>query len=66
MTHAGVDPEDRLKFGIGDNMIRLSVGLEHAEDLIADLDHAFNEVDAYISGSRTRQEPNTPHPAFVS
>jgi methionine-gamma-lyase len=41
MTHAVVDPEARLKAGITDGMIRLSVGLEDAEDIIADLDQAL-------------------------
>ncbi|TMW46213.1 hypothetical protein DOY81_008709 [Sarcophaga bullata] len=37
MTHASVPAEDRKKLGITDSLIRLSVGLEDAEDLIADL-----------------------------
>lgn len=36
-THASMDPEARAAVGIGDNAIRLSVGLEHAGDLIEDL-----------------------------
>ncbi|NBQ84433.1 MAG: O-succinylhomoserine sulfhydrylase, partial [Alphaproteobacteria bacterium] len=36
-THSSVAEEDRLAMGIGDGLIRLSVGLEHADDLIADL-----------------------------
>ena len=44
MTHADVSPEDRKEQGIGDNMIRLSVGVEHPEDLIADLKQAFDAV----------------------
>jgi cystathionine gamma-synthase len=34
-------PEDRRRFGIADNMIRLSCGIENAEDLIADLRQAL-------------------------
>jgi cystathionine beta-lyase/cystathionine gamma-synthase len=37
MTHASVAPEERARRGIHDNLIRLSVGLEAAEDLEADL-----------------------------
>ncbi|KAK0547391.1 cystathionine gamma-lyase cys3 [Tilletia horrida] len=37
MTHAAVAPEDRLKLGIGHNLIRLSVGVEDTDDIIADL-----------------------------
>jgi methionine-gamma-lyase len=44
MTHADVSPEDRAHQGIGENMVRLSVGVEHAEDLIADLEQAFKAV----------------------
>ena len=36
-THAKLSPEDRLKVGITDGLIRVSVGLEHVEDLKADL-----------------------------
>lgn len=41
MTHANVDPEHRAKVGITDGLIRLSVGLEAAEDIIADLEQAL-------------------------
>ena len=40
-THADVSAEDRLKLGITDSFLRMSVGLEHAEDLIADLKQAM-------------------------
>jgi cystathionine gamma-lyase len=42
MTHASVPPEERAVLNISDNLIRLSVGLESEEDLIADLDQALN------------------------
>jgi cystathionine gamma-lyase len=41
MTHASVPPEVRAKLGISDTLVRLSVGIEDAEDLIADLGQAF-------------------------
>ena len=44
MTHQNVPVEDRAEAGITDGLIRLSVGLEAAEDIIADLDRALNEV----------------------
>ncbi len=44
MTHSDVDPEERIEMGIGDCMVRLSVGVEHPEDLIADLEQALNAV----------------------
>jgi methionine-gamma-lyase len=40
-THSGVAAELRDKFGVTDGLIRLSIGLEHPDDLIADLDNAF-------------------------
>lgn len=44
MTHASVEPEVRRQNGIPDGLIRLSVGIEDAEDLIADLARALGEV----------------------
>jgi cystathionine gamma-lyase len=41
MTHASIPKEEREKIGIKDSMIRLSVGIEDAEDLIADLKQAI-------------------------
>ncbi len=41
MTHASLPADVRAKLGISDGLIRLSVGIEHVDDLIADLDHAF-------------------------
>jgi cystathionine gamma-lyase len=41
MTHASVPAEKRKMLGISDQLIRLSVGIEDLEDLIADLDHAL-------------------------
>jgi methionine-gamma-lyase len=44
MTHAGVDPAYRKQMGISESMIRLSVGIENAEDLIWDLGQALQKV----------------------
>lgn len=41
MTHGSVPLEERLALGITDNLIRLSVGIEDAEDLINDINQAF-------------------------
>jgi methionine-gamma-lyase len=41
MTHINVPEEQRLKFGISDGLIRLSVGIENIEDIIADLEQAL-------------------------
>ncbi|NTV64706.1 MAG: cystathionine gamma-synthase family protein [Oscillochloris sp.] len=44
MTHADVDPEERIELGISPAMIRVSVGVEHPEDIIADLRQALAQV----------------------
>lgn len=41
MSHIKVDPEIRARFGITDGLIRVSVGIEHIEDLIEDIDRAI-------------------------
>ena len=42
MTHADMDPAERQRVGITDGLVRLSVGLENVEDLIADLRQALD------------------------
>jgi methionine-gamma-lyase len=44
MTHAGVPEKDRKAMGISDSLLRLSVGLEHTDDLTADLAQAFEKA----------------------
>jgi len=44
MTHSGVPFEVRQRFGVLDTTIRLSIGIEHPDDLIADLSQAFESV----------------------
>jgi len=41
MTHASIPKEEREKVGLKDTLIRLSVGIEDVEDLIADLEQAI-------------------------
>lgn len=41
MTHASIPREERIKNGLSDSLIRLSVGIEDADDLVADLEHAI-------------------------
>ena len=43
MSYYHCTPEDRKRFGISDNMIRLSCGIENTEDLIADLERALSQ-----------------------
>jgi cystathionine beta-lyase/cystathionine gamma-synthase len=44
MTHASIPREVRQKIGITDGLIRISVGIEDVEDLIADLDQALEKI----------------------
>ena len=44
MTHASMTGEARRAAGINDNLIRLSIGLEHADDLIEDLEQALGHI----------------------
>ncbi|MFL5300914.1 MAG: trans-sulfuration enzyme family protein, partial [Anaeromyxobacteraceae bacterium] len=46
MTHASMTPEARRRAGITDSVIRLSIGIEEPEDLIADLDAALGTLPA--------------------
>jgi cystathionine gamma-synthase len=46
MTHASMTPEARQRAGITDSVIRLSIGIEDPEDLIADLDRALRSLPA--------------------
>lgn len=48
MTHASVDADKRAALGISDGLVRLSVGIEDAEDLIADLDQALGAMRAAV------------------
>ena len=41
MTHASLTKEERKKIGITDSLIRMSVGIEHVSDLLADIEQAF-------------------------
>jgi len=48
MTHSPVPPEERLKAGITDGLVRLSVGIEDVEDLIADLEQGLAKVKEVV------------------
>ena len=47
MTHAGVDPEFRKEIGITDSMVRLSIGIENADDIIWDVQQALSHVKVF-------------------
>lgn len=48
MTHASVPREARIAAGINDSLVRISVGLEHPDDLIADLERALEKVNERV------------------
>jgi len=52
MTHAAMSPEARAAAGIGDGLLRLSVGIEHAEDLLADISDALERAHAVVRAAR--------------
>jgi cystathionine gamma-lyase len=43
MTHASIPREERLQIGLSDSLIRLSIGIEHMDDLIEDLENAISK-----------------------
>jgi O-acetylhomoserine (thiol)-lyase len=43
-THSQLSAEEQLKTGVDDAYVRLSVGLEHIDDILADLDQAFGAI----------------------
>lgn len=50
MTHAGLDPQLKADMGISDNLIRLSIGIENHEDLLADINQALSAIsDAVLN-----------------
>ncbi|MBN7136127.1 O-succinylhomoserine (thiol)-lyase [Lysobacter enzymogenes] len=49
MTHAAMSAEARAAAGIGDGLLRLSVGIEHVDDLIADLQAALDRASAAVA-----------------
>ncbi len=50
MTHAAIPQEQRIKNGLKDTLIRLSVGIEDAEDLIQDLEQALAKFPVEVAG----------------
>jgi cystathionine gamma-lyase len=46
MTHEPIPREERLASGVTDTLVRISVGVEHVDDLVADLDRGFEAMVA--------------------
>ena len=55
MTHASMDAAAQKTAGIGATLIRLSVGIENADDLLADLQQAFNAVAQHNQQNHKQQ-----------
>lgn len=53
MTHSSYSDEERAAYGITDSMVRLSVGLEDPEDIVADLEHALKSVERHAATERS-------------
>jgi cystathionine gamma-lyase len=44
MTYSSIPPEERRKIGVSDGLVRISVGIENVDDLIADLEQALRTI----------------------
>ena len=53
MTHAAVDPADKQRLGITPSLIRLSVGVEHPDDLMQDLSQALGKIGEIKNGHKS-------------
>jgi len=51
MTHAGIPENHRIELGIKDNMVRLSIGVEYYEDIIMDIEQAFEKVQTFMESN---------------
>ena len=49
MTHRAMDEQTRAAAGIGENLIRLSVGIEHIDDQLAELERLFSNLKETLS-----------------
>ena len=57
MTHAAMAPEARAAAGITDGLLRLSVGIEHADDLLADIGAALERAVAVVAPDKRQAAP---------
>lgn len=62
MTHSTYTPEERAAHGISDGLVRLSIGLEDAEDILADIAQALDRAH----GAPAEGDEAQPRPAFVA
>ncbi|WP_108867175.1 cystathionine gamma-synthase family protein [Aquimarina aquimarini] len=52
MTHAGVEEQQRQQMNITDQLVRISIGVEHSKDLILDLEQALEKVNIAVTMER--------------
>ena len=57
MTHASMTAEARAAAGIPDSLVRLSVGIEHADDLVRDVTRGLDAVQRHVERSETSAVP---------
>jgi O-acetylhomoserine (thiol)-lyase len=50
-THSQLSPEDQLKTGVSEGYVRLSVGIEHIDDILADLDRALKAAGSFAAAA---------------
>lgn len=50
-THSQLNPEDQLRAGVTPSYIRLSIGIEHIDDIILDIDHAIEKSRTFIKAA---------------
>ncbi|HEY1428431.1 MAG TPA: PLP-dependent transferase, partial [Candidatus Tumulicola sp.] len=58
MTHASLSPAERASLGIGDDLLRLSVGVEDCADLIDDLANTLDHTAALQNASSLEKVPS--------
>ena len=46
-THSQLSAEDQIKTGVSEGYVRLSIGIEHIDDILADLDRALNAAGSF-------------------
>lgn len=60
-THVIMSEEDRLRAGITEDLIRLSVGTEDISDIIGDLEQALDQIPEKLLGSVSKPKTNGIH-----
>ena len=61
-THQQMSPAEMEECGVSEDMVRLSVGLEHPADLVADLDRALKRAQKAVAAARTAPQDTQPTP----